>query len=233
MIAAPPAPVVGACHDLAFEAAAQPTDETLPVPCKGKHTTVTIHVGQLDPVVDGHLLTVDSAKVQRQPAAACPGRLAAYVGGDEDARRLSRFEVVWFSPTVEESDLGANAFRCDVLAIRGSSQLASLPANLKGVLDRPEDLDRFGICGNAAPSAKNFARVICAQPHTWRAIEPFDIDPKAKYLDKGVTAAGDSFCRDEASDRADGALKFTWSFEWPTEQQWKAGQRYGFCWVPV
>ena len=37
---------------------------------------------------------------------------------------------------------------------------------------------------------------------------------------------------DVASGRSNGSLKYTWSFEWPTRDQWDAGQRYGYCWVP-
>ena len=51
-------------------------------------------------------------------------------------------------------------------------------------------------------------------------------------LAKDVTAAADSRCKAVASERANGSLKFTWSFEWPPRAQWNAGQRWGYCWVP-
>ena len=54
----------------------------------------------------------------------------------------------------------------------------------------------------------------------------------AHYLAKDVTASGDASCKNVAAQRANGALQYTWSFEWPTRAQWAAGQRYGYCWVP-
>ena len=58
-------------------------------------------------MVDGHAVAVDSAGVQHQLATTCPRKLAAYVGGSAEVADLSRFNVVWFSPTLEQSDRGA------------------------------------------------------------------------------------------------------------------------------
>jgi len=32
---------------------------------------------------------------------------------------------------------------------------------------------------------------------------------------------------------ADDPLNYRWGYEWPTEQQWQAGQHYGICWAPA
>lgn len=230
--APPPAPEVGSCHNLAFTSAAQPTDDSTPVPCNGKHTSVTIHVGELDPIVDGHLLTVDSRKVQDEIAADCPRQLGAYVGGDQNTQRLSRFEIVWFSPTVAQSDLGANWYRCDLVALRGKEELATLPRDVKGALSRPDGLARFGTCGNTSPDKPDFVRAICSERHSWKAIDTVDLPAKGKYLATSVTSDANAHCKDDASNASGGSLKITWSFEWPTRQQWTDGQRYGYCWVP-
>ena len=59
-----------------------------------------------------------------------------------------------------------------------------------------------------------------------------DLPGNTHYLAKSVTASGDASCKDVAAKRANGALKYTWSFEWPSRAQWATGQRYGYCWVP-
>lgn len=232
---APPAPAnpeVGSCHELSASEATDPVDTGGPVPCRGPHTSVSVKVGQLSPVVDGHLLAVDSRTVRAQIAKACPNEPGPYVGGEQTTQRLSRFEVVSFSPSLEQADAGANWYRCDVVAVRSQGQLLALPARLKGVLDQEGALDRFGTCGTAAPDERGFARVVCAQRHSWRAVDVVELPTDARYLAKDVAATADSACKDVASERANGELKYTWSFEWPTRAQWASGQRYGYCWVP-
>jgi hypothetical protein len=229
----PPAdPAVGSCHALTASEAADPVDAGGPVPCRGPHTSVTVKVGRISPLVDGHLLAVDSRTVRAQIAKACPDEPGPYVGGDPTTQRLSRFEVVWFAPSLEQADAGADWYRCDVVAVRSQGQLLRLRARLKGVLDQDGALDRYGTCGTAAPAARGFSRVVCSQRHSWRAVDVVELPRKARYLAKDVGATADSACKDVAAERANGALKYTWSFEWPTRAQWSTGQRYGYCWVP-
>ena len=229
---APAAPAVGSCHDLTVAQATDPVDPGGEVPCARPHTSVTFKVGEIAPVVDGHLLAIDSESVRTQIADSCPDSPGAFVGGDRTTQRLSRFEVVWFSPSLEDADAGANWYRCDVVALRSEGNLLPLPRRLKGVLDQEGALDRFGTCGTAAPDKRGFARVACSERHSWRAVDVVDLPADARYLAKDVAAQGDSTCKDVAAERADGALQYTWSFEWPTRAQWSTGQRYGYCWVP-
>jgi hypothetical protein len=228
----PPAPRVGSCHDLTVSEATDPVDASAPVPCSEPHTSVTIEVGRLTPVVDGHLLAVDSPRVRAQIAGACPDLPGARLGGDRTTQRLSTFEVVWFGPSLEEADAGASWYRCDVVALRSQGRLLALPARLPGVLDRRRALDRFGTCGTAAPRKPGFARVACSERHSWRAVDVVELPREGRYLARSVTATGNARCRDIASERADGALRLSWSFEWPTRAQWASGQRHGLCWVP-
>ncbi len=229
---APAAPAVGTCHALSLDEATDPVDSGTSVPCGQPHTSVTIKVGKLESLADGHLLAVDSPTVQARLAKACPPALGGFVGGDRNTQRLSRLQAVWFGPSLQQADAGADWFRCDVVGLRKEGTLITLPRRMKGVLDADNALDRFGTCGTAAPSAKNFQRVACSEKHSWRAVDDIDLPSDARYLAKNVTSTGDSACKDVASGRANGALKFTWSFEWPTKAQWAAGQRYGYCWVP-
>ena len=229
---APTAPAVGSCHRLTLPQATAPVDAGAAVPCRGAHTSVTIRVGTLPTLADGHLLAADSRAVRDALDAACPSRPTSYLGGDRTAQRLSRLRAVWFRPSLTQADAGADWFRCDVVGLSSPGRLLPLPASLKGALSRPDALDRYGTCATADPSARRSRRVVCSAPHAWRAVETVDLPAAAGYLDRGVAARGDAACKAVASRRAAGALRFSWSFEWPTRPRWRAGQRWGTCWVP-
>ena len=233
--AVPPAPEAAACYRLTGRQLTQPTNDSRPVPCGGRHTAVTIFVGRLDAGVDGRPVPVDSARAQRQVAATCPRRLGAYLGGSAETRDLSRFNVVWYSPTLEQADRGADWFRCDLIAFSRSDALQPLPrpGRLRGALVRPRALDTWGLCGTAAPGAPGFERVICARRHSWRAVDTIPLAGRKRYPGIPVVRkAGDSRCRDVARARSGGALRFSYGWEWPTRAQWARGQRFGYCWVP-
>jgi hypothetical protein len=233
--AAPPAPRNDACYRLTPRDLTSPTSSKPPVPCTRSHNARTIHVGRLDLVVDGHAVAVDSRHVQRQLATTCPRRLAAYLGGSPATRRLSRLHVVWYSPTLAESDAGADWFRCDVVAFADEERLFPLPrkGRLRGLLDRDGALDTFGLCGSTAPGARGFERVICARRHAWQAIDAIPLAGGRRYPGVAtVRRAGDTACKDRARERSEDTLRFRYGWEWPTAQQWARGQHYGFCWAP-
>jgi hypothetical protein len=232
---APPPPVaprVGSCHALTLGEATAPVEAGPAVPCRGAHTSVTVKVGRLTPLVDGHLLAVDSRTVRARVQKACPSSGIGYAGGDTRTQRLSRLEVVWFTPSLEQADAGAAWYRCDLVGLASAGTLITLPPRMKGVLAAGGALDRFGTCGTAAPGARGFERVVCSRRHAWRAVDVIELGARTRYLDKAAGASGDASCKDTAAARANGALKYTWSFEWPTRAQWNAGQRYGYCWLP-
>ncbi len=229
---AAPVPAERACYRLAYDEALAPTAGQEPVDCQTRHTSVTYAVGRLDNVVDGHLLAVDADRVQAQVAATCPERLAAFVGGTREDRRLSMLRAVWFTPSVEESDAGAAWFRCDVVALAGPDRLAPLTGRVAGVLDAPAGRDRYGMCGTAEPGTPGFERVICSAKHSWRAIAVVPVAGDAYPGEKAVRAAGEDPCSDAGAAAADSALDYEWGYEWPTAEQWRAGQHYGRCWAP-
>ncbi len=233
--ARPAAPPQSACYRVGTRDLTRPTNASTPVSCRRTHTSRTIHVGRLDTVVDGHAVAVDSAAVQRQLSTTCPARLASYLGGSEETRRLSRFNVVWYSPTLAQSDAGADWFRCDLVGFGTGEQLLPLPrkGSLKGVLGRGGALATYGLCGTAAPGAAGFTRIICGRPHSWRAIDTIGLSGGAAYPGTStVRRAGDGPCKDRAREAAADTLTFRYGWEWPTRAQWARGQRYGFCWTP-
>ncbi len=227
-----PAPEDRACYRLAYDEAVAPTTDQEPVDCGTRHTSMTFAVGRLDTVADGHLLAVDADRVQAQVAAACPERLASFVGGSRADRRLSMLRAVWFTPSVEESDAGASWFRCDLVALAAEDALAPLTGRLAGVLDDPAGRDRYGMCGTARPGTAGFERVVCSADHSWRAIAVVPL-PDGGYPGRDrVRQAGEDPCRDAGAAAADSALDYQWGYEWPSAEQWDGGQHYGRCWAP-
>lgn len=231
----PAAPAAEACYRLAFEELARPTNPDEPVSCTARHNTQTIFVGDLDTVRGGHLVAVDSQAVQDQLATTCPRKLREFVGGTRSGLELSRFKVVWFSPTVEQSDLGANWFRCDLVVLAAPQRTADLPptSRLRGVLGTGRGLDEFGLCGTAAPGASGFQRVMCGARHSWRAISVIDITGGERYPGRRVVRlAGEDDCRDQVDERLGSPNRFSYGWEWPTRAQWERGQHHGYCWAP-
>jgi hypothetical protein len=122
-----------------------------------------------------------------------------------------------------------------VVAFAKGDALLELPRpdRLKGLLGRTGALDTYGLCGTAAPATRGFERVICGRPHTWRAISTISLAGGTRYPGAArVRRAGDSGCKDAARSRAEDALKFSYGWEWPTADQWTAGQHFGYCWAP-
>ncbi|MFS3128851.1 septum formation family protein [Nocardioides sp. Bht2] len=232
----PPPPKVGACYQLSWAQIMEPTTDVEPSSCKKSPTTRTVAVGELDTVVDGHLLAVDSAYVRKQPPARCARAVDSYLGGSAEQRRLSMITSVWFAPTVEASDAGEQWYRCDVVVIAAPEKLAPLPGSLKGVLNSDAGRTRYGMCGTAQPGTPAFKRVQCASSHSWRATGTIEV--KGAKGDKwpGRTAAekaGAERCKELARRGASDALNYRWGYEWPTAEQWKSGRRYGICWAPA
>jgi hypothetical protein len=228
----PPAPKEGACYGLTFEQAVAYTNDAKPRSCRREHTAVTYAVGDIDNVVDGHLVAVDSRVVAEQVAETCRRLFGAYVRGSLEQRRLSMLRPVWFTPTVEESDNGEAWYRCDVIAVAGDRRLAPLDGDARGALQTPEGRTRWGMCGTAEPGSGDFERVLCSGPHSWRAVDVVTF-PDADYPgEEAAEARGQEQCEDVGNAAAEDPLDFQWGYEWPTEKQWDGGNTYGLCWVP-
>jgi hypothetical protein len=228
----PEAPPDGACYRLSFRQALAPTNRTAPTPCKESHTSETYAVGRLDTLVQGHLLAVDSERVQRQVAETCPAALTRYLGGDQAALRLSMFRPVWFTPSVAQSDRGADWYRCDVVIVAGDKELAEPTTTLEGALADDAVRDRYAMCGTAAPDADDFERVICGAEHSWRAIEIVPYEPGDYPGEAAVKERLASPCEDAGLDAAADPLDYQWGYEYPTQEQWDMGQTWGLCWAP-
>lgn len=227
-----PAPEVGACERLDYDEAVAPTTRTRAVPCSQPHTAQVYEVGRLDLVSGGHLLAVDSAAAQDQAADTCADAVAGHVGAAPETLRLSMVETVWFTPTVQQATRGADWLRCDVVAVSGGERLVALPDQSRGMLASEPGRSDYAMCGTAQPAAKDFRRVVCSAPHSWRAVASVDLPGEQFPSAKEAGAAMEDRCGDVARERADDPLDFTWAEERPSRQQWRAGRHYGLCWVP-
>jgi hypothetical protein len=231
--APPPAPEADVCHALAYDDAVAPTASARTVPCTEDHTSQTFHVGALDRVVGGRLLAVDSRRLQEQAATECPERLSTLVGGGEEQQRLSMLRAVWFTPSVRQSDAGADWLRCDAIAVAGPERLLPLTGPVGGVLDTEAGRERYGMCGTAEPGTSGFERVACAEPHAWRALRTVALPGPDYPGEDAARAAGEDPCTAAARQQAADPLDFRWGYEWPTAEQWAGGQTYGLCWAPT
>jgi hypothetical protein len=228
----PSPPEEGVCYGLSFRQALAPTNKSKATPCDGPHTSETYAVGTLDTVIDGHLLAVDSDRVQAQVADTCPETLADFLGGDQADLRLSMIRPVWFTPTVAQSDRGADWYRCDVVVVAGDNTLAEPVASLDGALGDEAVRERYAMCGTAPPDAEEFERVICSADHSWRAIQVVPYEPGKYPGEEAVRAPLESPCEDAGLDVAADPLDYQWGYEYPTKEQWDMGQTWGLCWAP-
>lgn len=226
---AQPRPEVGQCRRLDVEAVLAPTSLAEPVRCGRPHTARTFHVGRLDLVESGHRLAVDSPSVQQQARRQCSARLADHLGSSPRELRLTMAQPMWFTPTVEDAAAGADWFRCDLVVVAGPDQLARLSRRTRGT----GGTTAIAMCATDRPGSEGFTRVACQRRHSWRAVATVDL-PGSRFPGPGAVAdAMSAQCREAARTRADDPLDFDWSEERPTREQWRAGLRYGICWVPA
>jgi hypothetical protein len=226
-----PKPKVGECHALSFGQAVAVVGRTEPVACRRKHTAQTYFVGRLDlETAAGFTRRVDSQAAQRQMRRACTSRLPRHLGLSPRELRLSMAQAVWFTPSPQRAEAGADWFRCDVVAVAAPRKLLLLPPRTKGWGEAPA----LAMCATAAPGTKAFKRVGCGARHTWRASSTVDLPGRGRLPKQAdIAARMESTCRDSARAQADDPLDFTWAQESPTKEQWTAGRRYGICWVPA
>ena len=92
------------------------------------------------------------------------------------------------------------------------------------------------MCGTAQPGTAAFAGCCAARTTAGRRSRS-STSPKTSK-DGGypgvakVKGAGQTVCADAARAIASDALDYEWGYEWPTKDQWQAGQTYGRCWSP-
>ena len=226
-------PRPGDCHAMTLRQVTATSADDTSSDCRQRPTTITVAVGDLK--VKGNEVSPDSNAAQDLMRRTCQPKVATWLGADAGDLRLSRLTAVWFVPTPEQVEAGASWFRCDVIGFDRGDHLQPLPppARLKGSL-KGDGGARYALCGTAKPGAKRFQRVACSLKHSWTAIAAIDISGGKKYPgDKVVREDGDGACSDKVREQSGGATTYDYGWEWPTRQQWLAGQHYGLCWAPA
>ena len=212
-----------------------PPPTPAPVPCTRPHTAMTYAVGTLDTVVDGHLLAVDSRRVQAQVGADCPRRLPSFLGGTPDDLRLSMLRAVWFTPTVEESDAGADWFRCDVIAVAGRRRLAPLTGPLAGVLGPAGGPRPLRHVRHRRARHRGLPRVdLLQRPHLAGDPRPSPLSGRATVPRRGQRCARPASRSARTRPAAPPPTSSTspGATSGPPAQQWAGRPDYGLCWVP-
>ncbi|MFC6153686.1 septum formation family protein [Nocardioides yefusunii] len=220
----PPKPKVGSCHVLSWNDALAPTATVAGESCT-KSTSLTFHVGTLK--AD----QVDSTSAQEQIAKACPKKLRSYLGGTSEQRRLSVLTTVWFTPTIEEEEQGADWYRCDLVA-PSNGKLLKVKRGMRDSIGT-ERAAKYELCAKGSIGSKTFTHVACAKKHSWKAISTVNLSGEKYPGRKAIAATLTQPCTDAATAVASNKRDVTWGQEGPTKAQWKAGQRYGYCWAPA
>ena len=167
-----PRPKVGECHALSFRQALAVVGRTEPVACRKEHTAQTYFVGRLRlETPAGSTRRVDSDAAQRQARTTCLARLPRHLGVTPRDLRLTMAQAVWFTPSPQRAEAGADWFRCDVVAVASPRRLLQLPRRTQGWGGAPV----VAMCATASPGTKAFRRVACGARHTWLAVSTVDI----------------------------------------------------------
>lgn len=228
----PPAPRVGVCRRLAYRDISHYSNAAKPVPCSSRHTAFTFAVKRLPRnVVPG--VSIGNKSIQQAAATACRNSFRTFVGGDPAQRALSRLTVTYFLPDQHGFDLGARWVRCDVIALQGPSALGPLPpGSPRGLLDRPATLGSYGVCAMGDPGAAGSRLVMCTQPHAYRAVVALRLGTDTqRYPGLAVTrAGGQKRCQNYLSNTLGLLGGYTFAWTYPTVDDWRSGQRFGFCW---
>jgi Septum formation len=200
-------------------------------PCSRPHTAYTFAVPTLPPAIAFKGVQIQNESVQSAAAERCREAFATFIGGDQATRALARLSFTYFLPDQRGFDLGAHWVRCDVVAQQAAKTLGDLPRRIAGVLDTPAALDTYGVCSNGDPGSAT-TLVMCTQAHTYRALAAIRLgDAGAKYPGTGTTLSdGKARCKNLVAHRLNVTGGFTYSWTYPSNNDWLAGQRFGYCW---
>lgn len=107
----PPAPEVGQCHRLSDADIEAMATYGADAGCDADHNSYTYVVGDLDELPD------EPEALAATPARrACWDALPAVVGRSADDIQATLFDFAAFLPTPEDQELGADWYRCDLVA---------------------------------------------------------------------------------------------------------------------
>jgi hypothetical protein len=228
----PAAPEVGECRALDYSDISRYSNDTKPVKCSKDHTAYTYDVAELPSSVAIEGVEIQNDAVQAAAAKKCQTGFAGFIGGNTQTRALSRLTVTYFLPDQAGFDAGAHWVRCDVVAVEQPKVLAPLPKDVEGLLDDDKALRTYGVCSQGEPGGASADLVMCTQEHDYRAVAAIELGgDNADYPgEKVVRDDGQADCEELIADLLGVTGGFTYSWTYPSESEWAAGQRLGFCW---
>ena len=175
--------------------------------------------------------------MQEQVATECPAPVRVRSSADRSRTGGSHAAPGLVHPDGRGVGRRAEWFRCDVVALAADGELAPLAGELNGMLDKADGTRALGLCGTAEARAPGRSRGdLLDQPRLASAIGDGHVQAAAKVrLPRPERRCGEpaAAARTGSATSAKDPLSFTWGWTPPTEAQWAAGQRYGFCWAPA
>ncbi len=223
------APDLGACRVLTKDDLAQPSNATREVACSEPHTAMSYAVGSLPPSLDD--VDYEAEELGAFAFRACSREFVDLLGADESLAMRSVLTWVWFRPSEEAWEKGARWYRCDVVG--GGPQtdeLIHLPANVKGLLQRPED--EWLVCASGA-SVDDSVKLPCSKAHDWRAVSTIKLgeDDDAYPGDAVAEEKTKDYCSQSVGAWLGYPVDYDYGYTWFHEAEWNAGNRRSVCWA--
>ena len=223
------APELGACRDLTVEDIAQPSNATRVVDCSEDHTAMTYAVGSLPEELRDADYNAD--ELGSFAFATCSAKFVKLLGADESLAMRTVLTWAWFRPSEEAWDQGARWYRCDVVGGGDQTEeLFAIPADVKGLLQRPDD--EWLVCA-AGPTVAGSVKVPCSEAHDWRAVSTIKLgEPDDPYPgDRVSEATTKDYCSKSVGAWLGYPVDYDYGYTWFRETEWNAGNRRSVCWA--
>lgn len=230
---ADPPPKAGTCRLLRPADLNTVVNDSEPVPCSRRHTSVTYHVEELPAKVARTASSPDDDRVEDVAERVCSQQVNDYVGGKPGDRKLSSLRTTYFLPDAEQFEMGANWVRCDLFAYAADGRLAELPGRLEGALGDESSRANLGICSKVGPDHERFEHIICQRDHNWRAVARVRLGPDNAGFPgpRQLSDRARSECEGRVRDYLGTDDAFSYGFEVPRREAWQQGTRHGLCWA--
>jgi len=223
------APELGACRVLTLDDIAQPSTATKVVDCTDAHTAMTYAVGSLPEELED--AAYDADELGAFAFERCTTKFAKLLGADESLAMRTVLTWAWFRPSEDAWDEGARWYRCDIVGGGDQTQeLVDLPADVKGLMRRPDD--QWLVCA-AGPTVAGSVKVPCAEPHDWRAVSTIKLgEPEDPYPGDGISEVTTrDYCSKSVGAWLGYPVDYDYGFTWFHEPEWIAGNRRSVCWA--
>jgi hypothetical protein len=223
------APELGACRLLTAADIALPSNASRIVACSGKHTAMTYDVGSLpDSLADADY---DADELGTFAFKTCSAKFVELLGADESLAMRTVLTWAWFRPSEEAWSNGARWYRCDVVGGGDrTKRLLALPADVKGLMQRP--VDDWLVCALGATVA-GAEKVPCSEAHDWRAVSTIKLgEPDEPYPgDRVAESTTRNYCSESVGAWLGYPVDYDYGYTWFREREWNAGNRRSVCWA--